>query len=64
MGLEERSARRRRRMETNRAKSYAEAELWDLLFWQMQSPEDRLSALVAIRNDVRKVEEARKGQGV
>ena len=60
MGLKERSALRRQRMTTNRAASFAEAEEWDLKFWQAQSPEARLSALVAIRNDVKKVEEARK----
>ena len=62
MNLEERSALRRQRMKSHRATSFEEAERWDLLFWQEQSPEDRLSALVAIRNDIRKVEEARKKQ--
>ena len=60
MGLKERSALRRQRMTTNRATSFAEPEEWDLKFWQEQSPEARLSALVAIRNDVKKVEEARR----
>ncbi len=60
MDLEERSALRRRRMKTHRAKDFADAERWDLQFWQEQSPEDRLSALVAIREDVRKVEAARR----
>ena len=62
MDLEERSALRRQRMKSHRAKSFAEAEHWDLLFWQEQSPEDRLSALVAIRNDVKKVQEARDSE--
>ena len=39
-----------------------DAERWDLKFWQEQSPEDRLSALVAIRNDVAKVEAARRDE--
>ena len=62
MDLEERSALRRQRMKSHRARSFDEAERWDLLFWQEQSPEDRLSALVAIRNDVKKVQEARDSE--
>ena len=49
-------------MKSHRATSFADAERWDLLFWQEQTPEDRLSALVAIRNDIRKVEQARGAQ--
>lgn len=37
------------------AQSYAEADGWDLDFWLSQSPQDRLSALVAIRNDIKKI---------
>ena len=59
MDLAQRSALRRQRMKSHRATSFADAERWDLLFWQEQTPEDRLSALVAIRDDVRKVEQAR-----
>lgn len=44
---------------TNRATSHEEAEMWDLEFWQMMSPEDRLSALVAIRRDIDLVELSR-----
>ena len=44
----------------HRASSHADAEAWDLDFWQSQSPEDRLSALVAIRRDVEAVEAGRK----
>ena len=62
MTLEERSASRRKRMKTHRAKDFADAERWDLLFWQELSPEERLSALVALRNDVKMVEEARRKQ--
>ena len=36
----------------NVAKNFAEAEQWDLEFWQKQTPEMRLSALVALRNDL------------
>ncbi len=50
-----RSRLRRERMVAHRAKGHADAEAWDLEFWQSQSPEDRLSALVAIRRDVEAV---------
>jgi len=49
-------------MKSHRATSFADAERWDLLYWQEQTPEDRLSALVAIREDIRKVEQARPPQ--
>lgn len=52
MGLEERSRERRERMKTNRARSFEEAELWDLEYWQSQTPAARLAALVAIHRDV------------
>ena len=54
-----RSRLRRERLVAHRASSHAEA--WDLDFWQSQSPEDRLSALVAIRRDVEAVAAGRKG---
>ena len=57
--LEERSAERRKRIVTNRAYSHDEAEAWDLDFWQRVGPEARLSALVAIHEDVALVEAAR-----
>jgi hypothetical protein len=59
MGIKERSAARRAKMVVNRAASFEEAEAWDLEFWQRQSPEQRLSALVAIRRDVDKVMKGR-----
>lgn len=59
MSLEERSRERRKRMVTNVAKSFEDAEAWDLDFWQKRTPEERLSALVAIRRDVEVVEAAR-----
>jgi hypothetical protein len=49
-------------MRSYRAKDFADAERWDLLFWQALSPEDRLSALVALRNDVEKVHDAKRNQ--
>ena len=38
------------------AANYKEAEKWDLEYWQNKTPEQRLSALVAIRRDAMKVE--------
>ena len=46
-------------MEAHRTRSFADAEAWDLEFWQRRSPEERLSALVAIYRDVARVEEAK-----
>lgn len=45
----------------HRATSFADAERWDLEFWQSLTPEERLSALVAIRRDVELVEAGRRG---
>ncbi len=59
MGIRERSAKRRRRIVAHRASSFEDAEKWDLDFWQHQTPEQRLSALMAIREDVKKVERSR-----
>jgi len=60
MGLKERAAARRAKMVVHRAANFEEAEAWDLDFWQNQSPEQRLSALVAIRRDVDKVIKGRR----
>jgi hypothetical protein len=59
VGIEERSEARRRRMVAHRAKGWDDAEAWDLEFWQRLTPQERLSALVAIRRDVEKVLAAR-----
>jgi hypothetical protein len=59
MGLKERAAARRAKMVAHRAANFEEAEAWDLDFWQRQSPEQRLSAFVAIRRDVDKVMKGR-----
>lgn len=59
MTLEDRSRDRRRRIVANRVTSFEQAEAWDLDFWQSMSPEERLSALVAIRRNVELVEKAR-----
>lgn len=55
MNLRQRSARRRQRMVAHRTTSFADADRWDLEFWQSQTPEARLSALVAIREDIKRV---------
>lgn len=55
MTLRQRAQVRRRRIVANRTKSLAEADAWDLESWQRQTPEARLSALVAIREDIRRV---------
>lgn len=59
MGIKERAAARKARMVAHRAFNFEDAEAWDLEFWQSQSPEQRLSAFVAIRRDVDKVMKAR-----
>lgn len=61
MSLEERSRERRRRIVVHRASGYQDAEDWDLDFWQSRTPEERLSALVAILRDVELVQAARRG---
>ena len=55
----ERSQRRSVRLVGHRATDHQDAEAWDLDFWQAQTPEDRLSAVVAIRRDVELVEASR-----
>jgi hypothetical protein len=60
--IAERSRLRRERIVAHRAASHADAEAWDLDFWQAQGPEVRLSALVAIRRDVELVAPGRSGE--
>jgi hypothetical protein len=48
MALIDRSRERRMKIVTNRATSHEEAEMWDLEFWQMMSPEDRDIDLVEL----------------
>lgn len=57
--LEARSRERRRRIVAHRAASFAEAEAWDLDFWQRRTPAERLSALVSLRREVEVVAAAR-----
>jgi hypothetical protein len=59
MSIEERSRERQRRIVGHRATSWEDTERWDLEFWQSMTPEERLSALVAIRRDVEFVEAGR-----
>ena len=59
MGIKERTAARQKRIVAHRAEDFKDAENWDLDFWQSRTPEQRLSALVAIRKDVMLVEKAR-----
>ena len=60
MGLKERARERTKRMVAHKSHGFDEAEAWDLTYWLQQTPQQRLSALVAIRNDVAKVESARE----
>jgi len=60
LSIKERSAERRKRITANKAAGFAQADEWDLLYWQSFSPEERLSALVAIRNDLLLVEKGKK----
>ena len=62
MGIKERSETRRKRMVVHRAGDFEAAEAWDLDFWQKQTPQQRLSALVAIRKDVLKVRQNLKAE--
>ena len=57
---EARAARRRERITANRAQTFAEAERWDLEFWQSRTPQERLSAFVALRRDVELARAARE----
>ena len=54
-----RSRLRSERLVAHRASGHADAEEWDLEYWQSQGPQERLSALVAIRRDVDAVEAGR-----
>lgn len=56
----ERARARQRRIVTHVAHSYEEASRWDLTFWQQLTPQDRLSALVAIHRDIAAVKPDQK----
>lgn len=56
----QRALERRSRLTSHRVHSYNDAEEWDLSFWQSKTPQERLSALVAIRQDVETVTRSRQ----
>lgn len=58
INLQRRSEERKRRITGNRAAGHAEAELWDLMYWQSRTPEERLSALVQIHRDIQNIKKA------
>lgn len=45
-------------MEGNKASTWDEAERWDLEFWQRRTPQERLSAVVAIQRDLEAIQPA------
>jgi hypothetical protein len=51
LSLEKRSRERAVRIVGHRARSFAEADRWDLEFWQSLTPAERLSTLVSLRRD-------------
>lgn len=53
--MKRRAKERRKRIVGHKARSFEEAERWDLEFWQKQTPQARLSALVAIWRDVQMI---------
>ena len=50
--IKQRAIERQKRIVVNVANNFAEAEQWDLEFWQKQTPAMRLSALVELREDL------------
>ena len=52
---EERARLRRNSMVAHVARSWSDADDWDLEFWCRQTPQQRLSALAALREDLRAV---------
>ncbi len=53
--VKQRRDERTSRIQANIADGFSDAEQWNLEFWKRQSPQDRLSALVALRNDLKAV---------
>ena len=58
--IRERSVQRRKRIVGNVAANHAEAEQWDLDFWQKQGPAMRLSALVDLREELDRIPDRNK----
>ena len=52
MDIKKRARERKKRIVIHLARNFDEAEKWDLEFWQKQTPEMRLSALVELREDL------------
>ena len=63
MSIEERFDIRKKKIVAHISRSFEEAEHWDLEYWQSLSPASRLSALVAIRRDIEKVNKSKKKSG-
>jgi len=61
MSVRQRARRRRARMVVHCAAGFQDADRWDLEFWQARTPQERLSALVDILEDVAKVKGRRRG---
>jgi len=47
-------------MVVHRAAGFQDADRWDLEFWQSRTPQERLSALVDIHEDIAKVKGRRR----
>ena len=60
MSIRQRARRRRARMVVHRAAGYEDADRWDLEFWQARTPQERLSALVDIHEDIARVRGRRR----
>jgi hypothetical protein len=60
LNIDKRAEERRKRIVANRAAGFAEAEEWDLRYWQSRSPEERLAAFAAIRNDAALIKDGKK----
>lgn len=63
MEIKERALKQRKNIVAHRAADFKDAEGWDLDFLQTQTPEDRLSALVAIRRHIMKFNQSLKQTG-
>ena len=59
MGLEQRSAQRRKKMVVHRAADHEDAEQWDLEHWQQKTPQERLAALATMQEDAEKIRRRR-----
>lgn len=60
MSIRGRADQRRKRIVGNIAANFEEADKWDLEFWQKQTPQARLSALMSIREDIAKINKIKK----